>query len=736
MNKRLLILMFILLISANIFAYIPKEEMKIFAVTSSNIGMDANLIIEIKPGTGKIFSNVNSQVGSLTQESERNAVNAAEKITSQAKGKYDYFFEIQSNASSIDGPSAGAAMALLIVSMLNDTDLSGKVSITGTITSDGYVGDVGGISAKAKKAADVGIKLFMIPIGTRKQAITTESGQSQVVDIVDYAYSNWGLKVVEVETIDDILEYSKMNIDEIDINSIVEKKEAEYYPEKIQYSEALVPMRAVVDKYVIDAKSILLRTENNINSSTIKDSSIVQGLLSLVDYSKEAIVSAEENSKNNYLYTSANDAFLAKIYLITIDEIVKNPSIISTDSTIYNLRIEEIEKKIALTENRSKLCSLDKLEWCIGAKQRIVWAKNKIADIKSNKYTSSTGIDKIMNYSYALAWIEIANDFLDIGITNNGPNFVESEQFKDLAQKYIVDVENELVLSDEEALSDEDIQRRITAAKKDFEMGWYVTSLYDSASAKAVLISRKENSKESFDENVFLDKYNKLSELRSPQEIKLNTNVWSKMFFDHSLYHFKQYQFYKSKNTTKAETNIKTANSIVNISKELYIIESIVHSYYNDAGIIDVVVPEGNNQIIIDINDSDEIISKVEDKQNVIVYKKEDSSKNNTIMYVIIGGLFLMIISIVIELEKHNNKKSKIQKNILELEQKLTNGQISKFTYEDMKKSYLKELREIEEKEYRRHTKENIVISEQKKNNEIKPKIEKPKKDLKKKVGK
>jgi len=695
--KKILVLLFLMLVCANVFAYIPRGEMKIFAVTSTNVGMDANLIIEIKPGTGRIFSNVNSQVGSSTQESERNAVIAAEKVTPQAKGKFDYFFEIQSTASSIDGPSAGGAMALLIVSMLNDVDLSGKVSITGTITSDGYVGDVGGISAKAKKASETGIQLFMIPIGTRKQAITTEDGTSQVVDIVDYAYTNWDLKIVEVETIDDILNYSKMDIADIDVNSIAEKKEEIYYPEKIQYSEALTPMRGVVDKYVVDAKEILSRTENNINTSTIKDSSIVQGLLSLVEYSKDAIVSAEKNSENNYLYTSANEAFLAKMYLITIDEIVNNPSIISQESTIYNLRLQEIEKKISLVENRAKHCSLDKMEWCISARQRIVWAKNKIDDIKSNKSPQVNGIDKVMNYSYALAWIEIASDFLDIGITNNGPTFVESNHFKDLAQKYIVDLENEMVLADESVSRDEDLQRRIKAARKDFEMGWYVTSLYDSASAKAVLISRKESLKEAFDENIFVDKYNQLSELKLPQEMAKTENVWSKMFFDHSLYYYKQYQFYKSKNTTKAETNLKTANSITNISKELYIIESIVHSYYNDAGIIDIIIPE-EGEIIIDINDTI-TVPKTQEKQNVYVYKKQDSSKNTAVMYVILGGLFLMIITIVVELERHNSKKGKVQKALFELEKKLADGHISKFTYEDMKKSYLKELQIIKDKE-------------------------------------
>jgi len=699
MNKKILIVLFLVLLSVNIFAYIPRGEMKIFAVTSSNQGADANLVIEIRPGTGRIFSNVSSPIGIMTQESERNAVLVAERTMPSAKGKFDYFFEIQSTASSIDGPSAGGAMVLLLLSMLNNKPIE-NTSITGSITSDGYIGDVGGIPAKIKKAADLGIKLFMIPIGTRLQSIQNANGEAEIVNIIDYAYENWaGIKVVEVETIDDVWKYANMDIKDIDITKIKEKKEEKYFPEQIQYSQALMPMREIVDKYVISAKNTLVRTENNINTSKVKDSSIVQGLLSLVDYSKEAISSSEEYSKSNFLYTAANEAFLAKIYLITINEIVSNPSIISPDSTIYNLRIQEIEKKIVLAENRSQHCSLNNIEWCIGAKQRIVWAKNKIDDIKSNKDTQSTAIDKIMNYSYALAWVDIANEFLNIGITNVGPKFVESEQFKPLAQKYIVDIENDQILVDDGIAKDEDINRRISAAKKGIEMGWYVTALYDAASAKAVLKSRKENLKEPFDESLFINNYNEMSEkLRSSKAIVSSENVWSKMFFDHSLFHYKQNQFYESNNTTKAMTSLKTANAVLNISKELYVVESIINDYYNNAETIDIVI-SGNDEIVVDVQDTPE---QPRTPQNVYVYKKEPA-RSNTVIYVIMAGLFLMIITIIIELEKHHNKKQKIQKAILELERKLNDGRISKFTYEDMKNSYLKELKEMEEKEHKRH---------------------------------
>lgn len=504
------------------------------------------------------------------------------------------------------------------------------------------------------------------------------------------------MKIVEVETIEDIQKYVSMDIEDIDINLIKESKDPEYIPNAIEYSKALEPMRLLVNKYLIDANMVLEKTEGNINVSKIKDSSTVQSLLSLVDYSKESIANAHKYSEGNYLYTAANEAFLAKIYLIAIDEVVSNPSILTANSTIYNLRIKEIEEKIELTENRSKSCSLDKIEWCISARQRLVWGKNKIRDIKEDK-KAGTPLDRIMDYSYALGWIEIANDFLDIGVSadKDDVKFVESKDFKDIAQKYIVNLENEIVLLNESIALEEDIQRRLKAAKTDYEMGWYVTALYDAASAKAIINSRKETNTEFFDENLFISKYNSMSFLSSEEGLRSENNVWSKQYYDHATYFYKRYNYYKNKNITKAQSNIKTAMSIISLSVELYDIENQVLDYYNKGNIVIEVVDPVKKETETNSTSSTTNVNAPQEK--VYVYKNNNNDMG--IFWVIVVGLFLMIIAIVLDNEiRRNNKQQKIQSSLLELEKKLSNGNISKFTYEDMKKSYLKELKEIEQK--------------------------------------
>ena len=690
---------FLGLINAN---YIPEANMKIFAVTSNNTAMEATLHAEIKPGTGRIFSSIHTIVGSQTQESEKNAVIAATTaVGDDTRNKYDFYFDIQSSASSIDGPSAGGAIALLLVSMLTGNDLNEKVSITGSITSDGYVGDVGGVYAKAKKASEVGIKLFMVPFGNRQQVITKEDGSTDLVDLIDYSYKNWGMKIVEVQTIDDILEYASMDLETIDINKPIIQDEKQFIPEKIKISEAIKPMREIVDKYLIDANESILNSEKSINDSIIKDSSITQGLISLLAYSKEALENAEIYSKYNYMYTSANEAFLTKLYGMVILEVMDNPSILSVNSTIYNLKIKELEQKLKLTEERSRYCSLEKIEWCIGARQRITWAKDKIDDLKLANRSSlqNQNLDKILNLAYASGWIEIANDFLDIGIVSQGNNFKESSYFKEVAEKYIIDIENDLTISDESIVLNEDLQRRLTAAKTNLTNGWYVSSLFDAATAKAVMVSSKENTSDIFDESVFLKKYDVLTPLlRSTEGLSKTNNVWSKQFFDHSLYYYKKYLSYENKQDTRAISDLKTANSIINFAVLLYDVEKDVLSYYNNAN-ADIITE------IIDIEssvkqDQEESKDSNSDKSVYYVYTKEDDSKeklNFTYLYIYILALFAMIISLVIYVERNSNKKIKVQKKLAELDEKLIEGKISAFTYKELRAEYIRELKHLKD---------------------------------------
>ena len=63
----------------------------------------------------------------------------------------------------VDGPSAGAAMAVVAISALTGRRIDGRSAVTGEITIHGAVKAVGGVPAKVEAARQAGISRVFIP---------------------------------------------------------------------------------------------------------------------------------------------------------------------------------------------------------------------------------------------------------------------------------------------------------------------------------------------------------------------------------------------------------------------------------------------------------------------------------------------------------------------------------------------------------------------------------------------
>src|SRR5205814_9710713 len=67
-----------------------------------------------------------------------------------------------------DGPSAGVALALAIVSVFSRRPLRTDVAMTGELTLRGHVLDVGGIREKVSAAHRAGIRHVLLPAANKK----------------------------------------------------------------------------------------------------------------------------------------------------------------------------------------------------------------------------------------------------------------------------------------------------------------------------------------------------------------------------------------------------------------------------------------------------------------------------------------------------------------------------------------------------------------------------------------
>jgi ATP-dependent Lon protease len=123
-------------------------------------------------GKGELI--ITGQLGEIMQESARAAVSYA-RANAGRLGIDDSLFEnrdihihVPAGAVPKDGPSAGVAMTLSLISALTGIPLKSEVAMTGEITLRGRVLPIGGLKEKALGAIRGGITTVIIPEKNRK----------------------------------------------------------------------------------------------------------------------------------------------------------------------------------------------------------------------------------------------------------------------------------------------------------------------------------------------------------------------------------------------------------------------------------------------------------------------------------------------------------------------------------------------------------------------------------------
>lgn len=162
-------------------------------------GITAELFLETRPGTGKIFIESSPLSKVDTQISTKFAKEVACNYLGRNCDEMDFFYTIRAQATIIGGPSAGAAMTALTVAVLENVELNQSVTVTGTINSGNIIGPVGGISKKIEAAGNSGIKKVLIPKGDHSSFSNNSSTDLTALG------KEFGVDVVEVFEIDEAL---------------------------------------------------------------------------------------------------------------------------------------------------------------------------------------------------------------------------------------------------------------------------------------------------------------------------------------------------------------------------------------------------------------------------------------------------------------------------------------------------------------------------------------------------
>jgi ATP-dependent Lon protease len=124
------------------------------------------------PGSGQLT--VTGNLGQVMQESAHAAYSFARSYT-RSRGVKEPFYRtmdihvhVPAGAIPKDGPSAGAAMATALVSLLTDMPVKKGVAMTGEVTLRGRVLGIGGLKEKVLAAHSAGIRTVIIPAENKK----------------------------------------------------------------------------------------------------------------------------------------------------------------------------------------------------------------------------------------------------------------------------------------------------------------------------------------------------------------------------------------------------------------------------------------------------------------------------------------------------------------------------------------------------------------------------------------
>lgn len=202
------------------------ETIPILAVSvQKHQGLVGYANVDIRPSEnneGRILIETNPFVEPDTQYSANTAVKVAENVTNISMSNKEIIFSFDTGSIVIGGPSAGAAMTLLMISALTGRQIKDDVMITGTISPDGRIGPIGNVIEKSDAAGMNKTSVLLVPPGQRtltyydKKVIEKKVGGKIVytpvyiqkhLDINEYTRETYNMSVKEVNQIEDVMRY-------------------------------------------------------------------------------------------------------------------------------------------------------------------------------------------------------------------------------------------------------------------------------------------------------------------------------------------------------------------------------------------------------------------------------------------------------------------------------------------------------------------------------------------------
>ena len=170
------------------------------------LGSATDLILTVAPGSPKddaipvtfaipVGKQMNMVLGDVAR-----AIDA--KYPRLVARRLEFSFEDRSN---YDGPSVGAALGTLILSVIQGFDIDPQFAITGDVSAEGKIRVIGGVGAKLRGAKDAGCTLVAVPNEDLEELVDAVifNGVSEITSI----------QVIGISTLDDAAAIARIDRD-------------------------------------------------------------------------------------------------------------------------------------------------------------------------------------------------------------------------------------------------------------------------------------------------------------------------------------------------------------------------------------------------------------------------------------------------------------------------------------------------------------------------------------------
>jgi hypothetical protein len=487
-----------LFFSIHFAASCPTADKKIYlaAVTGENSGGIFQLEVQTRPGNGTVYTGVSPRTGFATQDSEEAAVDYAFASSGIPRSACDVLFRINGNfeTSSIDGPSAGGAMAVATRAALLGKNIRQDMVMTGTVSPDGKVGAVGGVIEKSLAAADSGAAYILVP-----------SLQLQDAILISSATSSSGFQAIEVQNVS--------GAERMLFSNYSQKFSSEYRPESKPIPAGLPPIAAdaeigrftlvakkVVDELDMKVRQVFARAPKNNETESLRS------------YFNQEISNYYSLLPLGYPFTSANAAFLLSI---DAEYVRIGDSKIDLDGST-----EDVSTCIAGLKKPQK--TRENFQWAVGADLRRLWASQKLNQTEENR-ASQDGYTSLRDLLFSYSWCQISSQ-LSVQADDVGGGAVDESLLSSLAADKISEAEETLSSS---VQPDYDAAWHLQNAYVANESGDYGAAIYEATYASVMQKIASEPV-----ENI-TNATEKLAEAE-------RTSLWGKIYYGQGMYLYAQ----------------------------------------------------------------------------------------------------------------------------------------------------------------------------------------------------